>query len=288
MHKSFEHNGGGKDLSTGANLRYNSRNYNIFTDWVYIGEDFRSDLGFIRRTDVVKGALGIERVFWPKKGSIQSHSFQFFPIVTWSPSMDLKNTDYNLMSSWESRFKDQSQLSFQLNNEYTFLSDDFDPTGTDGGVPIPGNQGYHYNSVELEYRSDRRRIFAFGVEPSIGEFFNGDRFSVQGSVTMRFQPKVFLSLVVNYDKISLPDPHPSAEIWLVSPKIDITFSKSVFWSTLIQYSNQRDNLGINSRLQWRFAPLSDLYLVYNDNYFVNSFMPRSRSINLKLTYWLNI
>jgi len=46
--------------------------------------------------------------------------------------------------------------------------------------------------------------------------------------------------------------------------------------------------GKNSRLQWRFAPLSDLYLVYNDNYFTGDFGPRFRSINLKLTYWLNI
>ncbi|NJO02137.1 MAG: hypothetical protein HC880_11005 [Bacteroidia bacterium] len=47
-------------------------------------------------------------------------------------------------------------------------------------------------------------------------------------------------------------------------------------------------IGINARLQWRYAPLSDLYVVYNDNYFTSHFAPRFRSINLKLTYWLNI
>ncbi|MBT8313403.1 MAG: hydrolase, partial [Maribacter sp.] len=105
---------------------------------------------------------------------------------------------------------------------------------------------------------------------------------------MRFQPKAFVSLVFNYDQIQLPEPYGSADILLISPKFDLTFSKTIFWSTLVQYSNQRDNLGINSRLQWRFAPLSDLFVVYNDNYFVNTFMPKLRSINLKLTYWLNI
>jgi len=70
--------------------------------------------------------------------------------------------------------------------------------------------------------------------------------------------------------------------------MDITVSKTLFWSTIVQYSNQRDNLGINSRLQWRFAPLSDLYLVYNDNYRTSVFEPRFRSLNLKVTYWLNI
>lgn len=51
---------------------------------------------------------------------------------------------------------------------------------------------------------------------------------------------------------------------------------------------QTTELGINSHLQWRFAQLSDLYLVYNDNYFTETFSPRFKSINLKLTYWLNL
>jgi hypothetical protein len=192
------------------------------------------------------------------------------------------------MSRWEAKFQDQSQVQVELSNQYTYLFDDFDPTNTDGGIPIPGNRGYHYNSVKFEYRSDRRKIFSYSIEPTIGRFYNGDQFSLEGRMSLRFQPKALLSIQVNYDQISLPDPYPSANIWLISPKIDITFSKSIFWSTLIQYSNQRDNLGINSRLQWRFAPLSDLFLVYNDNYYVNEFAPRLRSINLKLTYWLNI
>ena len=153
---------------------------------------------------------------------------------------------------------------------------------------LPANIGYTYNSVELGYQSDRRKIFAFEGTSNIGNFYNGDKFSLEGRMTLRFQPKAFLSLILNYDKITLPAPYSSADIWLISPKIEITFTKSVFWSTLIQYSNQRDNFGINSRLQWRFAPLSDLFLVYNDNYFVSQIAPRYRSINLKLTYWLNI
>lgn len=286
--KSFQPESEGKDLATGAGLEYNSRNYNISGKLVYVGEDFRSDLGFVRRTDILKNFVRLERVFWPRNSSIQNHAFQLLPIFLWSPSMDLKNTDYDLRGQWEARFNDQSRFSAEFSHKYTFLIDEFDPTDTDGGIPLPGNQGYYYNSVKAEYNSDRRKIFSYALEPSIGRFFNGNRFSVQGGMTFRFQPKVFLSMVMRYDKIELPDPYPSADIWLISPKIEVTFSKSIFWSTLIQYSNQQDNFGINSRLQWRFAPLSDLFLVYNDNYFVDGFAPKTRSITLKITYWLNI
>lgn len=287
-HKSFQPDDSHGNLSTGVVLRYQSKKYNFYAKRISIDEDFASDLGFIRRKGIVKGILSAERVFWPKSGIIQAHGFQFFPIILWDPNLDFKNTDYDLRSSWEAKFQDQSEISLGMVNSYTFLFESFDPTDTDGAIPLPENQGYHYNSVELEYQSDMRKKFTYAFESSVGRFFNGKRFSLESMMTLRFQPKVFLSLILNYDKINLPDPYPSANIWLVSPKIDVTFSKSVFWSTLIQYSNQRDNLGFNSRLQWRFAPLSDLYLVYNDNYFANSFTPKTRSINLKLTYWLNI
>ena len=287
-HKSFQPDDTMGNISSGARLTYNSRNYNFYLKGLFIDEDFSSDLGFIRRTDMVKGIASIGRTFWPKKGVIQNHELQIFPIVLWSPSRNFMNTDYDIMTTWEAKFNNQSEIGVGMTNSYVFLFESFDPTDTEDSVPLPGEKGYHYNSVELSYLSDQRKIFAYKIESEIGRFFNGNRFSLESEIILRFQPKAFLSLIVNYDKIELPAPHPSADIWLISPKIDITFSKSVFWSTLVQYSNQRDNLGINSRLQWRFAPLSDLYLVYNDNYFVNGFAPRFRSINLKLTYWLNI
>ncbi len=288
VHKSFQPDDKTGNFASGSTLRYNSRNWNLYSKAIFIDDDFTSDLGFVRRTDIMKGILSVERVFWPKKGIFQNHSFQFFPIVLWSPSRDFKNTDYDFLTRYEAQFKNQSQFSFEIANSFTFLFDDFDPSGKDNAVPLPGDRGYHYNSVGFEYQSDMRRLFSYGVETSVGRFFNGKRFSVEGMMTMRFQPKAFLSILLNYDQLDFPQPYSSANIWLVSPKIDITFSKSIFWSTLIQYSNQRDNLGFNSRLQWRFAPLSDLFVVYTDNYFVNSFMPKNRSVNLKLTYWLNI
>jgi len=288
LHKSFAHNDGSKNLSSGAFLQYNSRNWNFFEDMVYVGEDFRSDLGFVRRTDIFKTATMFERIFWPEDSALQTHSFQFFPILTWSPDNDFLKTDYDLMGAWESKFTDQSEINVSYAHSYTYLFEEFDPTDIDDATPLPGEVGYHYNYVSVEYQSDSRKKFAYAIQPTVGSFFNGDRFSIESELFLRFQPKVFLSLAMNYDKIKLPAPYSSTNIWLISPKVDVTFSKNLFWSTLVQYSNQRDNLGFNSRLQWRFAPLSDLFIVYNDNYYVNSFEPKYRSVNLKFTYWLNI
>lgn len=287
-HKSFQPDDSEGNYSLGFNLGKNTRYLSAFVDLVSIDEEFDSDLGFIPRKDIFKLANIVEGRFWPNKGKVNRYTAEVFNVVTWRPELDFLYSDYNFSLGLGAQFKSLEEIQVRFQKRFVFLTSEFEPTGKDGAVPLPGNTGYHFNNIGLSFESDERKLFNFRIEPSFGEFFNGNRYSVESRFSLRFQPKIELGLNMQYDHIELPSPHSTTDIWLISPRATITFSRSVFWSTLVQYSNQRDNLGVNSRLQWRFAPLSDLFIVYNDNYFVNTFMPRSRSINLKLTYWLNI
>ncbi len=288
LHKSFQPDDSKGNLSSQATATYNRRHFQYTTDWVFVDRDFTSDLGFVPRKGIFKARNSMLFRLYPTKGSVSSHSFGPSTSFYLDPFNNFKKTDHTLDLSWRISFKNQSSASAEISNQYIFLTRDFDPTRTPGAVPLPGNQGYTFNQLSLSYRSNPANLFTFDVQTTVGQFFNGQLYSAGGEMGMRFQPWVVLSLAMNYDGIRLPEPHADADLWLVSPRIDITFTRSIFWSTLVQYSNQRDNLGINSRLQWRFAPLSDLYLVYNDNYMTGHFGPRFRSINLKVTYWLNI
>ncbi|SDR02166.1 DUF5916 domain-containing protein [Flagellimonas zhangzhouensis] len=288
LHKSFQPNDNEGNFSSQATLTYNPRRWEITQDLVYVNEDFRADLGFVPRSDIVKWGSGIQHNFYPNTGIFNTHSVRVLTINYWRPSLDYKKTDHRYRFSWETAFRNQATAEVRYTNNYIYLLDPFDPTRTTDGNPLPGEQGYYFDQVEYNYRSNNANLFTYQVEGRVGGFFNGDIFSLGGQVAYRVQPWAQFTLGVNYDKITLPEPYESADFWLVTPRVDVTFSKKLFWSTLVQYSNQRDNLGINSRLQWRFAQLSDLYLVYNDNYFTETFAPRFRSINLKLTYWLNL
>ena len=285
-HKSFTANLDSKDYSAGTRLDYSSKNWRIRASGLYVGENFKSDLGFIRRTDIFKIDPKAEYLLFPKKGEINRHSFSVVPITVWKPEINFQLADYTIISSWNSEFNNTSRLSVTIFNRYIYLFDEFDPSFSDG-TPLAMDTDYNFSNIEFNFQSDTRKLFSFKVKPSIGQFFNGFKYTFDGEITYRMQPKFLFSLRTRYDKIELPQPYSTNNIWLVSPRIDITFTKSLYWSTLVQYSSLQDNLGINSRLQWRFAPLSDLFLVYNDNYFTESeFAPRFRSINLKITYWL--
>jgi len=289
LHKSFQPGDLEGNLSARMRVQYNTRIWRIYSDAVYVDKDFRSDLGFIPRKGIFKQGTSIGRTYYPKRGKINSHNLRIFNFMWFLQELDYKKTDHNIWTFYEIEFKNQSKLELQSRNQYVFLTDGFDPTNTDGSVPLPGDQDYRFTEWGISYESNISKPLSFMSEITYGSFFNGMRFSFSGSGVLRVQPRFLLTMQWDFNRIVLPNPYPSANIFLFSPKVEYTFSKKLFWSSLIQFNNQNENLGINSRLQWRFAPLSDLFLVYNDNYYTQgSIMPNFRSINLKLTYWLNL
>lgn len=275
--------------SAGFRLNYNSRKHNFSYGGNRIGENYSSDLGFLRRTGIQKHFLRYGHRFWIDSKKIRSFELSQTFFYVDKPKTNNLVTDRSVRIRGELRFTDQSQLRFQFAHKYTYLINDFNPLGGEETLGPPAESGHYYNDFELSYRSNFSKKINYNTQLTYGGFYNGTKLSIESEVAIRLQPRFNGSIKVNYDRIDFPAPFSSGELWLVGPKLDLTFSKSVFWNTFIQYSSQSENLGINSRLQWRFAPLSDFYLVYNDNYFARTtFVPRTRSLTFKLTYWLNI
>ena len=164
---------------------------------------------------------------------------------------------------------------------------------------MPANTSYLYFSNRLSFISNQRRKFFYAINSRFGEYFNGNILQLQTTANFRIQPFALLSLDVNYTKIRLPQPYSSSELWLIGPRVDITFTRKLFLTTFFQYNTQVNNININGRLQWRFRPVSDVFLVFTDNYYamadygnngipVKPWQPKERAIVLKFNYWLNL
>jgi|TARA_B110000240_G_scaffold196610_1_gene249242 hypothetical protein len=291
FHKSFkpDSKNDDDDSSYGVKLERNTRESTVELGVSMIGEDFKSDLGFIRRTDLLKITPEYKLKFYPINKNLTQYEIGVGMWNFFRPNDSNRNSDRTISPSANFVYRNGVRMNFRVFSRSTYLYGDFDPTGLNPDNPIPGEKTYRYTSLRLSYNSDVRKNFSYRIEPDFGQFYNGMKYSIGSTFNWRFQPFMSTSLSVNYDHIALGKSFPTENIWLIRPKIDFTFTKNIFWSSYVQYSSQAENLGINSRLQWRFAPLSDLYIVYNDNYITtDSFIPRQRSLNLKLTYWLNI
>jgi len=286
-YKSFSPNQDGNSMSGGAQFSRETRNQNINLEYAFIGDDFKADLGLLRRVGVMKFSPYYSYFFYPKKGAINTLELRQNLWLWIDPEGPQTLLERTLLTSSELTFKDQSKLGLRFFNRKEFILNPFDPTGIHPDTPLEGNQLYYSRSLTLEYSSDRRNKLSFISSQNYGLFFDGMKYSFVNNISYRLQPRLVTSLKFNYDRIDLGNGIPLTKLWLFGPKFDFSFSKSLFWSTNIQFSSQSENLGFNSRFQWRFNSLSDLYIVYNDNYFTyDQLQPRYRSLNLKLTYWI--
>ncbi len=290
IHKSITPEKNDKNASFGMRLSKNTRKHYISMGGSYVGDDFRSDLGYYRRYGFIKLTPFYQYRIYPKNSTkVLNYALQYYSAYVIRPNKKERFEGRWNISSFEIKYLNQSEFEIKQNIKRDYLYYDFDPTRTEGATPLPANNFYSYTDYEIAYSTPDKNLFSIRSKVNYGDFFNGTKFSINNELNFRVQPYFNTSLKINYDSIELPEPYPSRDIWLISPKFQFTFNKKTFWTTYVQYTNQSENLGINSRLQWRFAPLSDLYLVYNDNYFTTgSIEPQFRSINLKLTYWINI
>ena len=276
-------------ISTGFRFNFNDIKNRFRTVFTRTTPNFTSDLGFSRRKGFKKNYTKYDRYFFPKSELIQSISVGPELYYVDKPEENNLVTDRRLNANLSVNFKNRSRIDLAIVNTYIYLENTFDPTGINNDSPITEG-AYDTSQFEFGYTSTNRTKFRFNSEISFGGYFSGEKFSISNNFNFRIDKLLQASLKLSYDKINLPEPQKSVGLILVSPKLDFTFTKNIFWASFIQFSNFSNTLGINSRLQWRFAPLSDLFLVYTDNsnYLENGLVPNFRTINLKITYWINI
>ena len=299
-HQAFTPTDEEHKFTQGFILQYLKRKYRIELAELFIGDGYTAEVGFVPRRDYMLLSPEFQVYFYPEKGLINTHSIAIdtrFFFQAGKADTDFKLPDWS-MSEWQV----QADWAFQLNNntrgqlsanitDLTLLNA-FDPTRLqDEGVELAAGSRHQFISFEGNYTSDNRKKFIYSLRPNIGQFFNGFRAGMGGTLTMRYQPYGSIGLAFDYNFIELEAPFEPVNIWLIGPRIDLTFTKDLFLTAFIQYNNQLDNLNINTRFQWRFAPVSDFFIVYTDNYLVDSmtqFGARNRALVAKVTYWLNL
>jgi hypothetical protein len=223
--------------------------------------------------------------FYPQSGSLEYHGLLTELNNLYKPdSKEL--TDRVLGLDYFFQFKSRERLEIRGNHRFVLLQQNFDPTNTGVNYLISGSN-YSWNDFSAYYTSDNRKILKYDFQAGYGGYFNGNRWFIQGTFNYRFQPFGYISLIYSYNDLKLPEPWQHAGFWLVGPKVDVTFTDKLFFTTYVQYNEQADNLNINARFQWRYKPVSDLFLVYSDNYFPGSMNVKNRAIVLKFSYWFN-
>ncbi|MFD2200438.1 DUF5916 domain-containing protein [Shivajiella indica] len=284
-HQTFEYEDPENSMAVHGQLNYNDIHITASLAYTNIGENFNPEVGFTPRRDYQRIAGKYEYLFFPSSRFINRHGPGVETEVLWNETLGI--TDELHSAYYTAQFQSLSRLTINLNNRYTYLFAPFDPTRT-GGIPLESGTDYRNTFIGFRYLGNARKTLYLTLRGDFGEYFTGNIKSIGGTMNYRMGYLANISMNFSYNNINLPEPQNSANLFLIGPRVDLTFTKSLFWTTFIQYNNQIDNLNINTRLQWRYAPVSDFFVVYTDNYFPSTFMPKQRALIMKLNYWFNI
>jgi hypothetical protein len=294
-HHSFDQLKLDSAFAFGGVINYSTYRWSVQVFTRSVGANYNPEVGYVRRKDIRQLASETWYNFYPAKGRVQRHGPGFDFDMVGNERYGFLDWDMNFM--YRVKWKSTAEFFMNFRKEYTYLYAPFDPSGTNS-LELPANTEYTNNLIHSTFTSDARKRLSFVGDTRLGGYFNGTRMSVSGQLKYRFQPFGVLSVDFAVNSIRLPEPYTSTDLLLFSPRLDITFSRSLFWTTFVQFNNQNNNLNINSRLQWRFKPVSDIFLVYTDNYATASYsedgiaiqkgQPKLRGIVLKITYWLNL
>ncbi|MFT4665954.1 MAG: hypothetical protein ACI8YQ_002053 [Polaribacter sp.] len=282
-----------------ASIEYNRKRYRLEVEQIMTGNGFNVETGFAPRKDNYLISPEVDIRFFPASSKVISHTLgadvNFIYKLGKDDSeiiTDFGLEEFNSTLFWNTRFSNNTNFRANINYTEATLLDDFDPTRIqEDTVFLDAGYKFRNTILTLSYNSDRRKPVYGSFSPLVGKFFGGSRAGFRSSLSYRFLPYGSISVNANYNYINLDAPFKTANLWLIGPRIDITFTRNHFLSIFAQYNNQLNNVSINTRYQWRFAPASDFFIVYSDNYDTDPADPwasRNRGVVAKLTYWLNL
>ncbi len=295
-HQAFKATIVDQDKYVQAGFMSEKKHWNFISLVGNVGKNYYTDMGYVQMInnyDAVRDTtirLGFGHTFnqiaykiLPGTGPIGKLQFRVEDYATFHADNSLNESDakFNIQTD----FKNASFLTVSATNTSLNL---LYPISFTSGTPLPAGY-YQFNQFETMYTSDVRKLFGMFGMITIGQFYNGTMQGASIGLSWKSQPHLKLSLRAEINKIELPKPYGSNDLILISPKVDWNFSTKVFWTTFMQYNTQQNNININSRLQYRFKPMSDFFLVYTDNYYTDPmFKNKNRALIFKFSYWFNL
>lgn len=306
--KSFTPEQTTDDYTQYYDVSFTTQIWDIGLTYSRIGENFKAETGFVPRKGYhyINPNIGYTYYLKNSTSPLISHgpkllSFMYRNNKTDVPidvSLSSDNSTTHVLG-YNLTFRDRTTFDISLAYDNVLLFSSFNPINPYSKDYFVKNRSEHsWTSWSTSFVSSPRNLFTYGLNSRYGTYFgDGTRLRLNGQIGYRFQPFVSLSLSAEYNRIKdvnvfkRNDDKPTlagTDFWLIQSKFDITFTNKIFWTTYIQYNEQVKNVNLNSRIQWRYKPASDVFLVYSDNYLPSDLGIKSRSIVLKWNYWWNI
>ena len=238
-----------------------------------IGEDFNPEAGFVARTGIenTETALGWS---WRSDTALVR---QVEPHMRLNYTTDQDHELATRRQHWATTFemRDSSSVEIAWNPAFDRLDETFVLDEEDMVEVRPGE--YSMDTYFVHWEGDESRLLSASIFYEWGDFFDGDISSLDLGVVARLSKYLRASLSLNQTAIDLParaddaaDPNdtslPASEFdfTLIQGQIGARFTTTLFLDALLQYNTDIEDFSSDLRLNWKYRPGSDIYVVYRE------------------------
>ena len=227
-----------------------------------IGSGFSDDIGYFRRTDTRKYLLdtGLRpRPSWLAGTGVR----EMHPHVVWNYYENLHGeiTAKNLHSGYTFFLDNGGFAELSVNPAFQRIDTPF--RISPAIAPIPAG-GYAWTDYQLKGGTDASRALSLTYTFITGGLWSGQQRTQQLAMDVRPTSQLAASLGVSHTAATLRMPQDSFEALLWTTRASYSFTTNMFFDALTQYDPRQHLLNANLRFNVIHHPLSNLYIVLNE------------------------
>jgi hypothetical protein len=247
-----------------------------------VGEGFRDDLGYYRRTGVRKwltdAGLRPRPRWYRALGGREIH-----PHLTWTYFEDLDGriVAKKLHTATSFFLESGAWLEVSANPVFERIETPFTIDRRVDPIPVGG---YHWNEWMVRGSTDTSRPISLYATSIFGGLWSGTQRTLQATLTAKPSHRLSASLGMQRTAAKLDLPEADFVKTFLTGKGSYSFSRNMFVDALVQYDPATEQLNSNVRFNFIHHPLSDLYVVWNEQrFFTGEEVAPGRSLTIKMT-----
>ena len=258
--------------------RWESDLWEANAEIMMVEEDFRTDLGFIPRTDIVKQRITAS--YKPRPGWSWLRQVEINPVFDRNTTTDGQLVTRTSMLLTRIIWESGDSLFATVRNRFELLDAPFDVHPT---VTIPAGE-YDFNQWSVTFSSYPGRRLSGGLSIRTGEFFDGTRLFLTPRLSLRMNENI--SLRADYSRHRATLPGGAFVVHLARLRADVSFSDRWLTDSLVQYDSVTDEISVFARLRYIYRTGDNFYLVYRQTrrYSGEFAGLEDRSLTAKMTY----
>ena len=255
-----------EDVSGGSGayrlaVTYPNDLWDVEASWLRTERNFQPALGFVQRVDIRRTNVSVN--FSPRPTDFLGlrqlrHQLDFSHEVRLDTGRVQNWSLFTAPINWTWNSGDRFEANWS--GAFDRLLEPFEIS--EGVVLPPGD--YRYNRYRLEFWTSDNRPWKVETTWWFGTFWSGHADELSGQFQYKLAPNLDMALQYELTFARLPEGNFAARIFTLRANYSVNPFLTLF--NLVQFDNETNNLGWQSRVRWILEPGRDLFFVFNQGW----------------------